>query len=278
MATVPQYYGETGAPLEVAIDPMSVAPAWSAHRARLTAWLAELSAADWVGPTRCEGWSVAALVRHLASVSQFAGYTLHQAAKGDATRLLEGFDSQVTPGAAAELLGELEPTRLLDTLREYDGHIEATVADWSSNDWRRLAEAPPGHVPAYLSLSHFLFDSWVHERDLLLPMGEVPLVEPREVEISVAYVLGLAGVTTGILDGEGAAADVHVTDCALRIGLDARGDRAIVRPGWAPEGAPVVEGTAGLVLDVATGRADPLELAGDVAGRSVFVGFAALLR
>jgi hypothetical protein len=51
-----------------------------------------------------------------------------------------------------------------------------------------------------------------------------------------------------------------------------------VRPGWAPEGAPVVEGTAGLVLDVATGRADPLELAGDVAGRSVFVGFAALLR
>ena len=278
MARVHQYYGGTGAPLEVAIDPMSVAPAWSAHRARLTAWLADLSVADWDTPTRCEGWSVAALVRHLASVSQFAGYTLHQAAKGDATRLLEGFDPQATPGAAAELLGELEPPRLLDTLREYDGHIEKTVADWSSDDWRRLAEAPPGHVPAFLSLSHFLFDSWVHERDLLLPMGEVPLVEPGEVEISVAYVLGLAGVTTGILDGDGAAADVHVTECALRIGLDARGDRAIVRPGWAPEGAPVVEGSAGLVLDVATARADPLELAGDAAGRSVFIAFAALLR
>jgi len=244
----------------------------------VTAWLADLSVADWDAPTRCEGWSVAALVRHLASVSQFAGYTLHQAAKGDATRLLEGFDSQVTPGAAAELLGELEPPRLLDTLREYDGQIEETVADWSSDDWRRMAEAPPGHVPAFLSLSHFLFDSWVHERDLLLPMGEVPLVEPGEVEVSVAYVLGLAGVATGILEGEGAAADVHVTDCGLHIGLEARGDRAIVRPGWAPEGAPVVEGSAGLVLDVATARVDPLELAGDAAGRTVFTAFAALLR
>ena len=278
MARVHQYYGGTGAPLEIAIEPMSVAPAWSAHRARLTAWLADLSVADWDGPTRCEGWSIAALVRHLASGSQFAGYTLHQAAKGDATRLLEGFDSQVTPGAAAELLAGLEPSRLLDSLREYDRRVEDTVAGWSIDDWRRTAEAPPGHVPAFLSLSHFLFDSWVHERDLLLPMAEVPLVEPGEVEISIAYVLGLAGVTTGILEGEGAAADVHVADCGLRIGLDARGDRAIVRPGWAPEGAPVVAGSAGLVLDVATARADPVELAGEAEGRAVFAAFALLLR
>ena len=278
MATIPQYYDEGGAPLEIGIDPLSVGPTWFAHRDRLTGWLADLPDDAWGGPTRCDGWTVSELVRHLASVLQFEGFTLHQAAKGHATRLLEGMDTQETPGAAAALLGDLDPGALLETMRGFDAQIDTTVDEWSAADWGRTAEAPPGHLPAWMSLCHMLFDSWVHEYDLLLPRDETPAVVANEVEIVVAYVLGLAGVTGEGFDRGGATAEVRVTDCDLRIGLDARGDRAIVRPGWAPDQAPVVEGTAGALLDVATGRDEPAAVSGDPAGVAVLVDLARLLR
>jgi len=278
MATVPQFYGGSGAPLDVALAPSSVAPAWFAHRARLTAWLASLPDAEWDAPTRCDEWSVAGLVRHLASVSEFEGFTLHQAAKGEPTRLLEGFDSQVLPGATAALLEGRTNPELLETLRNSDARIEATVTGWSDDDWARTAEAPPGHVPAWLSLAHMLFDSWVHEHDLMDPRRETPMVVPAEVEIVVAYVLGLAGFVTGVFDGSGASADLRVTDTGLRVGLDALGDRSVVRPDWAPDGAPVVEGTAAAILDVTTGRAGPESVAGDPQGVAVLITFSNMLR
>jgi uncharacterized protein (TIGR03083 family) len=274
MAKVPQYYGAGGAPLDVEIDPASVAPVWFAHRERLTGWLAALPAPAWAGPTRCEGWTVGVLVRHLASVAQFAGFTLHAAAKGTATRLLEDFDPAVTPGTAAEMLGDPEPGPMLDAMREADARIAATVSGWTAHDWEQLAEAPQGNVPAYLSLTHFLFDSWVHEYDLLLPRDEVPVVLASEVEIVVPYVLGLAGV----VGGEATTADVQLTDVDLEVGLTVQDGRAVVRSGWVPDGAPVIRGTAAAVVDVATGRVGPTTLDADPAATDVLTRFAALLR
>ncbi len=277
MGAIPQFYDGTGAPLDVGVDPTAVAPAWFGHRARLTEWLTALPASAWAGPTRCGRWSVGELTRHLASVSQFEGFTLHQAHKGAPTRLLQGMDAQTTPSAAAELLGDLEPEVLLETLRAADERIATTVAGWSAGDWDRTAEAPPGHVPAWLSLAHMLFDSWVHEHDLLTPRGEVPVVKASEVTIVVAYAISLAGFVGGVATGSGATLDVRLTDCDLRVGLDATGARAVTRAGWAPDGAPVVEGTAGQVLDVATGRSDALGLTGDAEGRAVLGALAALM-
>ena len=153
MATIPQYYAEGGAPFDIGIDPLSVAPTWFAHRDRLTGWLADLPDDAWGGPTRCDGWTVSELVRHLASVSQFEGFTLHQAAKGDATRLLEGMDTQETPGAAAALLGDLDPGALLETMRGFDAQIDTTVDGWSAvgrrtceNEFDLLRLVAPGLV------------------------------------------------------------------------------------------------------------------------------------
>ena len=277
MGAIPQFYDGNGAPLDVGVDALAVAPAWFGHRKRLTRWLEALPENDWDGPTRCGRWTVGKLTRHLASVSQFEGFTLHQAAKGEATRLLEGMDAQTTPSAAAELLGDLEPGALLDTLRAADDRIQGTATGWAAEDWAAMAEAPPGHVPAWLSLAHMLFDSWVHEVDLLAPRGEDPVVDVAEVTIVVAYVVSLAGFVGGVATGSDATLDVRITDCDVRVGLDATGARATTHTGWAPDAAPVVEGTAAQVLDVATGRTDPAGLPGDAAGRAVFAALAALM-
>jgi hypothetical protein len=54
-----------------------------------------------------------------------------------------------------------------------------------------VAESPLGHVALGLVAWHALWDAWIHERDLLLPLGLVPAEEPDEVAACLAYAAAL---------------------------------------------------------------------------------------
>ncbi len=250
MGILRQFYGSTGVPLHVEADPHDVVTAWHSQRARLHGWLAELPDDDWDGPTRCEGWDVALLVRHLSSATQFLGYTLAAASDGTATTLLQGMDTRTTVASAAELLGDRPPTEARAFLAETDGQVDAALDRLGDGGLQATAEAPPGHMAAHLVLSHFLFDSWVHEYDLLVPRGEQPPVDPLEARVVVGYLIGLASI----------AADEPVPPrpTGRRPGPAHRGGRRPRdhdgHPGECPAGAAVVEGRAGDVVDRMTGR------------------------
>ncbi len=54
-----------------------------------------------------------------------------------------------------------------------------------------MAEAPAGHMALSAVASHALWDAWVHERDICLPLGLPVDVEPDEVAVSLRYAAGL---------------------------------------------------------------------------------------
>jgi uncharacterized protein (TIGR03083 family) len=226
------------------------ARAWRSHRRRVREWLDVLPESEWSGATRCGEWDVAALVRHLASGSQFLGYTLHQAAREKPTELLRDFDSQETAKSASGLLGDLSPAVARQTLASMDASVEAELGDLEDSDWSAMAEAPLGNVPSHLSVNHFLFDSWVHEYDLMIPRGDKPAVERAEVEVVLPYLIALVGVGTG----SRVSLDVRVVDCELRIGSRVHEGITVVEVGTVPSGASVVEGSAQDIVDRATGR------------------------
>jgi hypothetical protein len=114
MARILQFYGDGGVPLRVDACVEDPAVAWRSQRARVRGWLDAVPDAEWNGPTRCGLWDMTALVQHMASASQFLGYTLHQAERGTATNLLRELDSHETVQAAAEMLGEMTPGRVRD--------------------------------------------------------------------------------------------------------------------------------------------------------------------
>ena len=49
----------------------------------------------------------------------------------------------------------------------------------SADRWAEPSISPVGFVPWWLSALHVFYDSWLHERDVLLPLGIVPPIEPR---------------------------------------------------------------------------------------------------
>lgn len=273
MGSVPQFYGSTGVPLRIDGDVRAPARAWRSHRGRLSAWLQVLPDAEWTGPTRCSEWDVTGLVRHLVSGSQFVGYTLHEALKGSPTTLLAGFDSHRTVQASAARLGDLTPARARAALAEMDASVERQIDLLDSVGWDATAEAPPGWLPAHLVVSHFLFDSWVHEHDLMLPRGEQPVVDRLEADMVLRYVVGLASV---VADAP-TSMDVRVTDPDLRLGLEVEDGVTRIHDGPAPAGAPVVAGRAIDVVDRATGRRPSGPVEGDARALAVLDTLAGLL-
>jgi uncharacterized protein (TIGR03083 family) len=264
--------------LSVGGDPGDAVTAWHGQRSRLRGWLDALPDDDWDGPTRCAGWDTTLLVRHLASATQFLAYTLREASQGTATTLLEGMDTRTTVASAAELLGQLTPAGARSLLAEQDLAVDEALEALGAPHGSGLlatAECPAGHVPAHVAVRHFLFDSWVHEYDLLVPCGAQPVVDPLEAQVVVGYLIGLAEIATGA-GAEPIALDLRITDPGMRIGVHGADGVVVVTPGRAPVGAAVLEGRAPDVVDRMTGRRGG-PVSGDDAALAVLDRFALVL-
>jgi hypothetical protein len=98
--------------------------------------------------------------------------------------------------------------------------------------WTTLAEAPIGHVPIHVVVQHALWDAWVHERDVALPLGLPVAEEPDEVQACLVYAaaispalgfavgLELAGTLAVAADEPATSFTIDVTD-AVVVTLDA---------------------------------------------------------
>lgn len=255
MTRVQQFYDGSGAPFVVPGRPDEVARAWDSHRQRLRDWFVSIDADRWSDATRCTDWCVLDLARHLVSGAQFLGYTLHQSRKGEATRLLDGFDAQATAVETAAAFDGLGPPELIEQMGAMDARVQHQLDLLTEDAAVAPAEAPPGRVPAFMAVNHFLFDSWVHERDLLLPAGEIPVLEPNEAAMVASYAVALAGIARAADDPPqpDQALRLHVTDLERDLLLDIDDGRSTVT--FASPAEPAnVHATAGDLVDFATGR------------------------
>ena len=70
--------------------------------------------------------------------------------------------------------------------------VPAFTAGMDEADWSIIGEAPPGHVPLRAVALHALWDSWIHERDILLPLGIGAVEEADEIASCLGYVAALS--------------------------------------------------------------------------------------
>lgn len=162
------------------------------QRARMASRLAELDARQWATPSRCDGWTVKDVIAHLVGTNQFWTISLASALAGEPTRYLTGFDPVATPPSMVEGLRSLSPAETLEHFARTSDELSATVTGLDPTTWEILAEAPPGHVPIAVVLLHALWDSWIHERDVLLPLDIHPVEDSREVAGSLLYAAALS--------------------------------------------------------------------------------------
>ncbi len=169
------------------------------QRERLLGALATLTDEQWNAPSRCEGWSVRDCMVHLESTNGFWEASIRSGTAGKPTEYLAGFDPAASP-IAMVAASALSPSELGDKMRSSAQSLNDLLASLSPDDWEALAEAPPGHLTVSAVTHHALWDSWIHERDVLLPLGIDVAEEPDEIEACLRYASALAA-SFGVIDG-----------------------------------------------------------------------------
>jgi uncharacterized protein (TIGR03083 family) len=214
------------------------------QRRRLAAVLGGLDEDAWAAASRCEGWSVRDVVAHLVTTNQFWALSVGAARAGEPTRLLATFDPVATPAALVEASRSQPAAEVLAAFVDTNDALAATVAGIDGDGWSMPGEAPPGHVPLRAVALHALWDAWVHERDIVLPLGLAPVEEPDEIAGCLAYAAALGPVfaLTRGTDRRGAIA-LEASEPDLRLVVEV-GDAVAVTTGDAPAGALCLAGRA----------------------------------
>lgn len=211
---------------------------------RLADALATIDPRQWAVQSRCDAWSVQDVVAHLIRTNQAWTASIAAALAGEPTRMFRAFDPVATPPRLVEAMRGSAPAEVLARFVETVENLAGMVAGVDEAAWSLTGETPLGHVGLDAVVMHALWDSWLHERDVLLPLGMTPAEQPDEVAACLRYtaalgpaVLALRGSTRrATLTVDATHPDVHAV-------IEA-GPTVVVRHGPAPPDAVLLTGRA----------------------------------
>jgi uncharacterized protein (TIGR03083 family) len=170
-------------------DPEHLLDVFGGQRQRFVAVLQGFGPDDWAAPTRCADWSAHDVVRHLCDGNMKA------AATGPDDRTLDiaaGFDPRITPrqwlAASAGEPPDATLSRFVATTEERLALARAQLAQGRRFEVR----LPYGLVDWTVRALHGFWDSWLHERDVLLARGMGHPTDGEAIVYATAYGLFIA--------------------------------------------------------------------------------------
>ena len=258
-ALIPQgrlQWEHAGRPTALDLDAAEVLAFAQRATRRLVAALGDLSPAEWAAPSRCSDWAVVDVVNHVADVLTRAREMFAAGREGRRAGIFDGFDPRTTPqkwadGASrepAEALARLQAAAA-PALAEYD-----SLASASGDEFR--IEGPLGRQPWPAGLLHGIWDVWLHERDILIPLGRPVPEVAGEVRLVLLYSLRMIGYIATAF-GKTAGVTLAVSgayDGALR--LDAADTLSVHALGAGHLQEPVLRGDAAIAADALCGRGE----------------------
>ncbi len=188
----------TAGPCE--IEPEHLLQVFGEQRERFVAVLRGFGADDWAAPTRCADWSAHDVVRHLCDVSTLLAATSPGDRRLDITA---GFDPRVSPRrwavVPADESRDATFRRFTTTTEQMLGQLRA----WLAQDRRFDVHLPYGLMDWTVLALHAFWDSWLHERDVLLAQGREHPTDDDATFYATAY-----GLFTGRRQRPGAVVGV----------------------------------------------------------------------
>jgi hypothetical protein len=213
------------------------------------------------------------VIAHLVDTNQFWTMSIGAALRGEPSRFLATFDPVATPAALVDAARSRSSVEVLEQFVTTNDAFAQTIADLDEASWVLLGEAPPGHVPVRAVAVHALWDSWVHERDVLIPLGVAPVEEPDEIVACLGYAAALspAFAVAGGSTRRGSV-DIEATDPDCRFVVDV-GETVELRNGEPLSGALRLTGGAVELLEALSFRV-PLPCPVDDEQRWLLAGLA----
>jgi uncharacterized protein (TIGR03083 family) len=181
------------------LDPHHLVGVFGEQRRRFVAVLQGFGPDDWAAPTRCADWAAHDVVRHLCDGNAIG------AGAGPDDRTLDltaGFDPRTTPrGWLTASAGESPGgtlRRFVATTEELLAVLRARLAQGRTFDVR----LPYGPMDWTVFLLHGFWDSWLHERDVLLARGTEHPTSGDATFYATAYGVFIAAAVAPMFGGQ----------------------------------------------------------------------------
>lgn len=252
MMLAPRYDGPVVLSIDGSADDQLVP--FHRQRRRMLAMLAELTDEQWISASRCDGWAARDIVAHLVDVNAFWHVSIAAGLAGEPSRLLEGFDPATTPPMLVGRMSALSARQVFDRFVSSSEALLDIASDLTDEQWSRLAESPAGHVPIRLVVQHALWDCWVHERDIAVPLGIAPVADPDELTSCLRYAAVIGPVLgLGLGRAPSTLVAVEATDPAIRFVVEI--DGSVSLRDEAAAGVPSLRGDALALVEALSLRA-----------------------
>lgn len=242
------------------LDPEHLLDVFGRQRQRFVAILAEFGPDDWAAPTRCAEWSAHDVVRHLCDATPAL-------AAGADDRMLDttaGFNPRKTPREwLAASAGEPPAATLARFVAKTDEAL-ALAHDRLARGERSDVGLPFGSADWTVRTLHIFWDSWIHERDVLLARGAEHPTDGDATGYATAYGMFLAGSVAAMAGDQVGQSLTLGGDGGGVFDLNIRGAVTLTVSRVPVTGQPAGWRPAARVADALAGRAQTPDVLGDL--------------
>jgi uncharacterized protein (TIGR03083 family) len=175
------------------IDPKHLLDVWAAQRQRFAAVLRRFGPDDWAAPTRCADWSAHDVIRHLCDCNAIAAGT-----DAHALDFTAGFDPRITPCGWPALSADESPSASFSRFLATTAELLALLRDRLAHGLRFDVCLPYGPMDWTILVLHAFWDSWLHERDVLLARGREHPTDGDATSYAAAYGVFIAAAVAAM--------------------------------------------------------------------------------
>ncbi len=180
-------------------DPEHLLEVFGEQRQRFVTVLQRFGPDDWAAPTRCADWSAHDVVRHLCDCN---GIGIAVGADDGTLDITAGFDPRITPrGWLTASAGE-PPDVTLTRFVATTGELLSLARDRLAQNRRFDVRLPYGPMDWTVLLLHCFWDSWIHERDVLLARGTEHPTDDDAAGYATAYGVFIAAAVAAMLGAQ----------------------------------------------------------------------------
>ena len=229
------------------LDPPHLIDVFGDQRQRFVSILQGFGPGDWAAPTRCADWSAHDVVRHLCDATAFA------AAAGADDRTLDmtaGFDPRTSPRRFLAASAGESPAATLGRLVATTSELLACARGRLAGGSRFDVYLPYGPMDWTVLILHLFWDSWIHERDVLLARGAEHPTSDDATGYAAAYGLFISAVVASLFGDPVRDTLMLGGDSGGTFDLDSRGAVTLTVGREHAAGPPAAE-----VADALAGRA-----------------------
>jgi uncharacterized protein (TIGR03083 family) len=238
------------------LGPQHLLDVWARQRRRFAAVLRGFGPEDWAAPTRCADWCAHDVVRHLCDCNAIT-------AGGDdrALDLAAGFDPRITPRGWPAVSASESPGATVSRFLATTDELFALLRDRLARGVRFDVCLPYGPMDWTILVLHAFWDSWLHERDILLPQGRDHRTDGDATGYAAAYGLFIAAAVAAMFGGQVKERLMLAGDGGGVFDLDSRDGVTLTVTRATTPGPPAAE-----VTDALAGRAPAAVLSALPAG------------